>query len=485
MRAPRRSKSFLVWPLAWTIIASGNPLSDQCLQLYNDRKHLWFSLSGTPATFWPGSTDAKSTAQTLWKELVKAGAYSADERPESIESMHTTLASISYIQLTHCRSHGGRYWEVRVPMRRWILHLIWNVSSNLGTLLRKRLEDGGSIPESIFGTFCAPAICEENDILSTIWPITVMRRLNFPFIVDASPAGVPWIQCEVAELDLWSSFSIDFALVGVDRCGTSSLRVGLDKHPEVGFSLYEKGIPTEDYYLGYHQAHRLVPTKKQVNDFNRRFEAHRPKLVGYSLPSLYYVSIAKVAIRFMEIPVVAIVCNPINRVERRFFAERWCHANLSEAIRTTDALDLKSLRAGDCSPTIAELLTPRGAALLEQWEVVPHVRSLLQMFGSRVFLAHQDELKYDTEHFWQRLAKHVGTVDAFPAEHLHRERTNARPGHRTDLCRNASLLKKIQSKLEPEYRGLESLLANAGSAVPESLLQRRSRCEALLQADNA
>ena len=97
----------------------------------------------------------------------------------------------------------------------------------------------------------------------------------------------------------WHDFDIDFAIVGVNRCGTTSLRKNMELHPDVVIKSDE-----EETILSYELANRLLPLKAQVEEYNAqvqeritaKFKAtgHRPHIVA-KLPcakiSTYIVTI--------------------------------------------------------------------------------------------------------------------------------------------------------------------------------------------------
>merc|ERR1712151_591669 len=82
---------------------------------------------------------------------------------------------------------------------------------------------------------------------------------------------------------------------------------------------------------------------------------------------------------------------------------------------------------------------------------------------------HQDELRLRPKEAYDTIATHLG-LDPFPANTKF-QRYHAWFGHRTELCRNTSLVAALKDRLASEYAFLEELF-------PYNDV-RTSRCERL------
>ncbi|CAE8659102.1 unnamed protein product, partial [Polarella glacialis] len=74
------------------------------------------------------------------------------------------------------------------------------------------------------------------------------------------------------------------------------------------------------------------------------------------------------------------------------------------------------------------------------------------------------------------LALILGATEPFPTEAEFR-RYNHLAGHRTDLCRNATLVRELKEALDQEYVVIERSLTFEGGEAPEELKLRLTRCD--------
>merc|ERR1712129_541697 len=105
-----------------------------------------------------------------------------------------------------------------------------------------------------------------------------------------------------------------------------------------------------------------------------------------------------------------------------------------------------------------------------------HLRECQRLFGSRLLLLHQESLKVSPRETYNQMAAFVGTRSAFPSR-TRFHRYNSRGGHRTNLCRNASLHEALRQRLAPEYEALEEAFISAGVEIPAVVKLRQTRCE--------
>ena len=245
----------------------------------------------------------------------------------------------------------------------------------------------------------------------------------------------------------WHDFDIDFAIVEVDRCGTTSLRKNMELHPDVVIKSDE-----EETILSYELANRLLPLKAQVEEFNAQVQerltakfnetGHRPGIVGIGNPLLFQSALVR-----------------HGRMEKIFMMEKYCHDDLLAA--------QKRLVAGPhrdgsevCFSSTSALLTDRHGQLKLFWDqridMAQHLAASAELFPSRLFVLHQTELRDTPSNIFNELAAFVG-LGPFPEKIVFR-RYNSVGGHRTDLCFNASLVRSLQRLSKHECVMQESIL---------------------------
>merc|ERR1712176_1074489 len=78
-----------------------------------------------------------------------------------------------------------------------------------------------------------------------------------------------------------------------------------------------------------------------------------------------------------------------------------------------------------------------------------YLLNLARLFRSRFFPVHQAHMRTFPSELYNLLAQVLGAA-RFPEEVSFR-RHNALFGERTDLCRNASLVRKLQRRLSADY----------------------------------
>merc|ERR1719159_1585274 len=82
---------------------------------------------------------------------------------------------------------------------------------------------------------CAPLNCKETEVATDVVPQHVLlafsrrRQSSHRTIVGKS------VSTRVVELSHWDSVRLDFAIVGFDNCGTTSLRKNLQQITDIAF----------------------------------------------------------------------------------------------------------------------------------------------------------------------------------------------------------------------------------------------------------
>jgi hypothetical protein len=142
--------------------------------------------------------------------------------------------------------------------------------------------------------------------------------------------------------------------------------------------------------------------------------------------------------------------------ERHFLEFSFClegRADLQDAM-AQGKLPGYDVRASpsECSASASALLDdPKLDSLRRKAAMAPHLRSMRALFSDRLAVVHQDHLKADPRHIFSALVAFLGASFHFPIT-AEFGRYNAWGGHRTELCRNASLVAALREALEPEYR---------------------------------
>ncbi|CAK9091772.1 unnamed protein product, partial [Durusdinium trenchii] len=207
-------------------------------------------------------------------------------------------------EITGCSVHGGRYWEVVLDLRKLYDVLIRSARS----LFLRRAAAAFNIdetytpdqlPHTLRQSVCAPAICDRRSVANTIFPYAFatefMGQRPTQMLGNVSFEDI----IEIEELLPWESFDVDFAIGGIDSCGTASLHLNLDQHPELSFA----STSDADYYFTNALADRLLPLRTQVEKYNARVQFAKeekrkrtgvePHIVGICIPMFFSFGLAR------------------------------------------------------------------------------------------------------------------------------------------------------------------------------------------------
>ena len=178
-----------------------------------------------------------------------------------------------------CFVHGGRYWEVTMDLAQ-LLDLLpeANRSVFLEGVCRmlppaaRASTLAGFLPSRLRLSMCTPHDCTPEWITSILIPEFEAGKM-FGSQAASLLTGI-FLQdvVNVQEVLNWPSLHLDFAIAGVDNCGTTSLHRNLEQHPEIAFSSSE-----EDFFFVSDVVHRLLPLRSQVEEFNRRIALAKDK----------------------------------------------------------------------------------------------------------------------------------------------------------------------------------------------------------------
>mmetsp|Transcript_175956 Transcript_175956/g.558981 ORF Transcript_175956/g.558981 Transcript_175956/m.558981 type:complete len:236 (+) Transcript_175956:566-1273(+) len=195
---------------------------------------------------------------------------------------------------------------------------------------------------------------------------------------------------------------------------------------------------------------------------DRRWAAGPRRLHGLTNPTMFSSPVPRSTLAVIkDLRVVLITCDLLSRLEKNFWEYHYCHA------------DVRVPAGGSCRPSIAAVLEEPDAFLAPKL-VRPHLAEMADLFGSRLLVLHQQQLRADPRRTFDTVAAFLG-ASPFPSSTTFR-RYNSRRGQRTDLCRNASLARRLQRRLASDYEFMERLLQAAGYRDPQRV-SRKTRCE--------
>ena len=219
-------------------------------------------------------------------------AYTAARRSGEYYSLPFSQIEEIFAAAVHaledCRAIGGMLWSVEFP------------TNTSGTNSRARWEKATLLRPMGIG-FCAPGIC---------------KRRQLPPLVEDYVSNYMGFQAEIAphhirftELGSWKDFNIQFAVIGLDHCGTTSARMNLGLHPEVEFSKSQVSALFEDTFFTWGLSWSLLPPRylqKGWLEFNDARRQRSSSVLGIHNAILWRHSVARLALRQMNpgLPVV-------------------------------------------------------------------------------------------------------------------------------------------------------------------------------------
>ena len=252
-------------------------------------------------------------------------------------------------------------------------------------------------------------------------------RSPLPFPVPSE------VQLEVAELSHWSRFQLDFIIAGIDTCGTTSLGRWLQQLGDIEFSRLGE---EDDFFF---QSDRLLPFASEVEEFNSQW-IRQKSLKGLRHPSIWaHLRVRMALARIPQLKVLLVVCDPLSRIDKAFWWYHICDPPLPHPEIST------LVRPKGCFESISSVLEP---GFLGRFVIQRHVEHLQQLYQRRLLVIHQEfmrELPWET---FLQIVSWLG-ISVVPSE-LHFGRYNHRPGHRTDLCRNLTLVNLLKGLLSSE-----------------------------------
>eukprot|EP00933_Yihiella_yeosuensis_P058030 TRINITY_DN5822_c0_g1_i2.p1 TRINITY_DN5822_c0_g1~~TRINITY_DN5822_c0_g1_i2.p1 ORF type:complete len:423 (+),score=38.10 TRINITY_DN5822_c0_g1_i2:236-1504(+) len=325
-------------------------------------------------------------------------------------------------QLWGCWAIGGRYWELSLDF----VTYMERVGFELMGIQSLRTRPYG---------LCAPADCSIEQIIHLIVPRLLSFALQIPIPVLPPPQGK---EIELHELDHWNSIELDFAIVGVNGCGTNSLQYNLGLNRDIGFTT---NGTVEDFRFFSHDS--VLPRKLDVDEFNfevAKLHRRRPNILGLKHAALFESYRMMIALaRKTEFKALLIVCDPTDRLEKWFYLRHLCDAEVAK------------LNMARCWKSISEAFDdPNGGyhsefqlkALSQNPKTSDHplhegyrygnvLTDLQELFGERLMVLHQESLRRNSKDMFARIARFL---EARPfSEGVQFLRKNSHRGTRTSL----------------------------------------------------
>ncbi|CAE7304691.1 unnamed protein product [Symbiodinium necroappetens] len=417
--------------------------------------------------------------------LRESGAHMRTDLATSLEE-HGLVLDAAEAQLLRCRSlrGGGRYWDIELKLHEYLSSVSWTWTYGSG-------KEGEALGRLMPFGLCAPLSCSAQVLRSEVVPQFVghLLGLNTTTIRLGAPSDAV---LKTRELVLWQELPLDFVIAGIDRCGTSSLHHNLGQHPEIAFLkpfgedsllLFQRSLPSREELevcrsrraehaehadarcLAVHVSAALVPQDCWVHAIlessqdGTGFEAPRRDSKGFGSVSLGS-SLRPPGALLLGLLAAKKTRPPLRRVAEalptKARAQQVSPSSTPPRCWTSVAAALDDLHGGFQSEEHRQKLqsNPNGAQhpLLERHRFGPSLPGIRKLFRDRVLMIHQDSLRNNARETWNRIATFLG-ASPFPSQ-AQFPRKNALPGHRTDLCRNASAVRRLKRILEPEYQDL-------------------------------
>ncbi|CAK9016566.1 unnamed protein product [Durusdinium trenchii] len=340
------------------------------------------------------------------------------------------VLNMSELSASYCWSQGFKYWELALNRNlyfdSWIHELGTSVECEGCAELRKRVEE---LAIKVFIGLCVPEICSETEIREEVSPGYLMNVLNspIPFPVPGEP------QLDVTELSHWSQFQLDLIIAGLDNCGTTSLGRWLQQVQSIELS----NLGEEDDF--FFRNDRLLPFRSEVEEFNSQWKS-RQTLKALRHPNLWaHLRVRMALARIPQLKVLLVVCDPLSRIDKAFWWYHICdpplpHPEIAPLVRPKG-----------CFESISSVLEP---SFLDRFKVQRHVEHLKQLYQHRLRVVHQAYMRESAWDTFVQIAGWIG-VSVVSAE-VRLGRHNHRPGHRTDLCRNSTLVNLLKVLLSSE-----------------------------------
>ena len=368
---------------------------------------------------------------------------------EGPETQAAYVLNISEVSASLCWAGGARYWELTVSRRLYLDPFIERLAGcEACEAFKERVK---RLAPQIHVGFCAPESCEAFELREDVAVSYFMAVLGSP-VAFPTPSEA---QLQVQELSHWSQLRLDFLIAGVEHCGTTSLGRWLQQLEAVEFT-----CSGEDDVFFRHD--RLLPFVSEVEAFNRRWR-YKETLKGLRHPNIWsHLRVRMALARIPNLLVLVAVCDPLSRLEKAFWWNHICNPSLPhpENVALT--------RPEGCYESISSLLDPESKLSLKRFEMQSSLQHLKELYGKRLLVIHQDFMRDEPRKTFLEIVSWL-SIEKIPAE-MQLGRHNHRPGHRTDLCQNSTLIDIFKALLSSELLGGRFSLNEASCAKVQAFI---------------
>lgn len=313
---------------------------------------------------------------------------------------------------------------------------------------------------------CAPRICDDGAIFHSLLPALV-ELSNRPLVVE--------------EVFTWGALDLDFVIVGVAKCGTSTLAANLHQHPLVEMAGCSDAEVCEAMLWSIQHQHDSLLTSSAVASVDSLFSSRSRRSTDIASPSQSLPSvllrgvkdsrvleddraIAQLA-QIQGIRAVVVLRDPIDALES--------HYNAAECWRIQSIGEMAQRGVSDCL----------GGSGWGRWS--DRIKRLQAAIGREfVFLVHLDVLAAPGPQqlsAYNGLLRFLGVprIDEFKPGHTFARSNERKMPRARDLCsaEHQETLEQLKILHAEEYPRLSQLLHEVGATVPYSLAARRTRCD--------
>lgn len=360
-----------------------------------------FAKLGTNINFKPGSN---------------AWTLSAGAQGHSGFANARRIYEVASQRLYACRQLGHRYWSITFLSNGQILTF----------------------------ALCLPNVCSETDIYAGDLTEAFQR------ISDSTlDSGIPK---HMVELGDWSDLQVDFVIVGMDKCGCSTLRRNLMQHPAITFTHGPRDyVPSSDEDYSFMQ-YAVLPEASFVDNLNGKVaymkQRHSAMVVGMNAPTIWFQPVQQLMLLVNQnVKLILLVCNLVGRLHDKGLVSQ-VDVDSPWSLHTTwKALNLTTHAY-------------RGETLTSM------VDRLLWLFGGRLLVVRRPGLEKWPWHAYNRIAAFLG-IAPFPAPTMFCYKFEDRSN--LGLCGNESLVSWLTGKATDDHRWLGRLIARKGHGTSPPL----------------
>eukprot|EP00929_Paragymnodinium_shiwhaense_P028271 TRINITY_DN16424_c0_g2_i1.p1 TRINITY_DN16424_c0_g2~~TRINITY_DN16424_c0_g2_i1.p1 ORF type:complete len:425 (+),score=89.90 TRINITY_DN16424_c0_g2_i1:68-1276(+) len=271
-----------------------------CGEAFEEKKSLFLDLSGA----WMRVKKPDHLPKSYWEEYVVADKLSRAYSTEDDAWLDKLYAS-AHEQILICWAKGGRYWDAKLDF-----------GANMQGIReteKSEVEDTSQwLSRFLSSSLCAPDICTQAQVEREVAP----RVFEFKVQQEGSNFVAPSTGAEALEVSHWADIPLDFIIVGVDNCGSTSLRRNLAQHPSVAFTDFSVHGIDEDFVF-HDIGLRTLPLRSQADIFIKAKENNPEKVLGSYNPLLWNEGTVETMLQLIpNLRVIMAVCDPVDRLEK-------------------------------------------------------------------------------------------------------------------------------------------------------------------------